>query len=49
MIYTRDYKDIDDIRRVLEKLIELGLVKDDEGSIYYKADAYNYGSEDLYG
>ncbi|ODM16192.1 hypothetical protein SI65_08191 [Aspergillus cristatus] len=52
MIYTRDYEDTDDIRRVLEKLIELGLVKDDKRPIYYKADAYTYlriFADNLYG
>lgn len=39
-IYTRDYKDIDDIQRVLRKLIELDLVENDKQAIYYKADAY---------
>lgn len=43
-IYTHDYDDKEDVKRVLEKLIELGLV--DSGSatrpIYYKCDAYTY-------
>ncbi|KAJ9403633.1 hypothetical protein DTO045G8_8656 [Paecilomyces variotii] len=42
-IYTRDYDDKKDVKRVLEKLVELGLV--DRGStrpIYYKCDAYTY-------
>ncbi|GAD99429.1 hypothetical protein AOR_1_2402174 [Paecilomyces variotii No. 5] len=43
-IYTRDYEDKKDVKRVLEKLVELGLV--DRGAaarpIYYKCDAYTY-------
>ncbi|KAJ9293102.1 hypothetical protein DTO271G3_8046 [Paecilomyces variotii] len=42
-IYTRDYDDKKDVKRVLERLVELGLV--DRGStrpIYYKCDAYTY-------
>ncbi|EAW09476.1 DUF1917 domain-containing protein [Aspergillus clavatus NRRL 1] len=41
-IYTRDYADLDDVKRVLEKLIDLGLVKQDERPIYYKCDALTY-------
>ena len=42
MVYTRDYEDIEDVRRVLQKLVELGLVRDEQKPIYYKADAYTY-------
>ncbi|KAF9892940.1 hypothetical protein FE257_000532 [Aspergillus nanangensis] len=41
-VYTRDYEDKEDVKRVLEKLVELGLVKEGERSIYYKCDAYTY-------
>lgn len=43
-VYTRDFSDQKDVRRVLDALIELGLVKrpaDDAGNgIYYKCDAW---------
>lgn len=39
MVYTRDYEDTEDIRRVLERLAEMGLAKT---AIYYKADAYTH-------
>ncbi|KAL8677495.1 MAG: hypothetical protein Q9186_006069 [Xanthomendoza sp. 1 TL-2023] len=42
-IYTKDFSDMSDVKRVLERLVELGLVKKKgtagEG-IYYKADAF---------
>lgn len=41
-IYTRDYEDLDDIRRVIEKLVDLELVTEKTRPIYYKADAYTY-------
>ncbi|CAD0083325.1 unnamed protein product [Aureobasidium vineae] len=43
-VYTRDFSDLDDGRRVLEELIELGLAPRNaaDGAIYYKADAYTY-------
>lgn len=42
-VYTRDFSDLDDVRRVLEELIELGLApRAADGAIYYKADAYTY-------
>ncbi|KAK3936897.1 hypothetical protein QBC46DRAFT_394011 [Diplogelasinospora grovesii] len=41
VVYTRDFRDIDDIGRVLEKLRELGLVRFNSGKqIYYKSDAW---------
>lgn len=42
MVYTRDYEDIEDVRRVLEKLVDLGLVRNEQKPIYYKVDAYTY-------
>ncbi|KAL8735630.1 MAG: hypothetical protein Q9166_000799 [cf. Caloplaca sp. 2 TL-2023] len=40
-VYTKDFSDVDDVKRVLERLIELGLVKKKaEQGIYYKADAF---------
>ncbi|KAI9839745.1 MAG: hypothetical protein M1837_002033 [Sclerophora amabilis] len=41
-IYTVDFADRDDVKRVLEKLVELGLVSKREKSIYYKCDAYTH-------
>lgn len=40
-IYTIDFSDEEDVKRVLRKLSELGLVKRDQG-IFYKCDAYTY-------
>ncbi|KAL4988286.1 hypothetical protein BDW68DRAFT_196798 [Aspergillus falconensis] len=40
-VYTRDYEDIADVKRVLRKLLELKLVKE-ERPIYYKRDALTY-------
>ncbi|KAL9602974.1 MAG: hypothetical protein Q9219_001499 [cf. Caloplaca sp. 3 TL-2023] len=44
-IYTKDFSDVDDVKRVLERMVELGLVKKkgpvgEETSIYYKTDAF---------
>ncbi|KAL8851111.1 MAG: hypothetical protein Q9221_004007 [Calogaya cf. arnoldii] len=43
-VYTKDFSDIDDVKRVLGRLVELGLVKKkgagEERGIYYKADAF---------
>lgn len=41
-VYTRDYEDKEDVRRVLRKLVDLGLVKEDQRPIYYKCDAFTY-------
>ncbi|KAL1872560.1 hypothetical protein Plec18167_006678 [Paecilomyces lecythidis] len=43
-IYTHDYDDKKDVKRVLEKLVELRLVDKGAGArpIYYKCDAYTY-------
>lgn len=40
-VYTEDFTDEDDVRRALNKMQELGLVKGEHG-IYYKCDAYTY-------
>ncbi|CZS98421.1 uncharacterized protein RAG0_07182 [Rhynchosporium agropyri] len=40
-IYTNNFKDMADVRRVLLKLKDLGLVQKGKG-IYYKCDAYTY-------
>lgn len=42
-IYTRDFADEQDVRRVLDGLCDLGLVrKSDDRPIYYKLDAYTH-------
>ncbi|KAL8640403.1 MAG: hypothetical protein Q9228_002672 [Teloschistes exilis] len=39
-VYTRDFSDLEDVKRVLGRLAELGLAKKNEGGIYYKVDAF---------
>lgn len=41
-VYTYDFSDLDDVRRVLDELLELGLCTKDSKSIFYKCDAYTY-------
>lgn len=43
-VYTKDFSDMQDVRRVLQELVALGLCPSDagRGSIYYKCDAYTY-------
>ncbi|KAL4926918.1 DUF1917 domain-containing protein [Aspergillus undulatus] len=41
-IYTRDYDDKDDVKRVLRKLVELNLVRSGKKPIFYKRDALTY-------
>ena len=41
-VYTYDFSDMDDVRRVLENLFELGVCHSDGKPIYYKCDAYTY-------
>ncbi|KAL1968236.1 hypothetical protein VTN77DRAFT_2071 [Rasamsonia byssochlamydoides] len=41
-VYTRDFEDKEDVRRVLLKLVDLGLVDEEKRPIYYKCDAYTY-------
>lgn len=40
-IYTKDFRDVDDVRRVLEELLTMGLVKPGK-VIAYKPDTYTY-------
>lgn len=40
-IYTKDFRDVDDIRRVLEELVAIGLVRPGR-VIAYKPDTYTY-------
>ncbi|PLB52743.1 DUF1917-domain-containing protein [Aspergillus steynii IBT 23096] len=39
-VYTRDFEDVADVRRVAQKLAELGLIKPHDRPIYYKTNAY---------
>ncbi|KAL2835061.1 hypothetical protein BDW59DRAFT_137042 [Aspergillus cavernicola] len=41
-VYTRDHADLEDIKRVLRRLMELNLVRKSEQPIYYKHDALTY-------
>ena len=41
-VYTYNFVDLDDVRRVLDELLELGLCTKDGRPIYYKCDAYTY-------
>jgi hypothetical protein len=42
-VYTKDFTDVEDVRRVLHALIEMGLVAADmPRGIAYKCDAYTY-------
>ncbi|QKX62970.1 uncharacterized protein TRUGW13939_10138 [Talaromyces rugulosus] len=41
-VYTHDWEDKRDVRRVLEKSVTLGLVREDQKPIYYKCDAWTY-------
>lgn len=41
-VYTRDYEDKADVKRVLDKLVQLGVVQREGRPIYYKCDAWTY-------
>lgn len=41
-VYTYDFTDQQDVRRVLDELVELELCRKDGRPIYYKCDAYTY-------
>jgi hypothetical protein len=43
-IYTEDFSDVKDVKRVLKEMRRLGLVSSEKGAkwIYYKIDAYTY-------
>ncbi|KAF2108703.1 hypothetical protein BDV96DRAFT_670716 [Lophiotrema nucula] len=45
-VYTKDFRDADDVLRVLQELVSMGLVGDGKG-IYYKSDVYTL--LDIYG
>ena len=41
-VYTFDFTDMDDVQRVLEALVDLGLCRKGGSPIYYKCDGYTY-------
>jgi len=41
-IYTKDFGDMDDVRRVVEELVRLGLCPREGNGIYYKCDAFTH-------
>lgn len=41
-VYTPDFGDAEDVKRVIKAMAELGLVNPGERPIYYKCDAYTY-------
>lgn len=41
-VYTKDFTDTDDVLRVLEELVKMGLVEEHSRGIYYKCDAYTW-------
>ncbi|KAK1139969.1 hypothetical protein N8T08_010965 [Aspergillus melleus] len=41
-VYTHDFDDVADVRRVARKLADLGLIKPYDRPIYYKTDAYTH-------
>lgn len=41
-VYTYNFADLDDVRRILNELLELGLCTEDGRAMYYKCDAYTY-------
>lgn len=41
-VYTEDFSDVQDVKRVLFELVDLGLVPAESYGIHYKCDAYTY-------
>jgi hypothetical protein len=41
-VYTADFEDVEDVRRVVGKLADIGLVEKGARPIYYKCDAYTH-------
>lgn len=41
-VYTQDFGDMEDVKRVLKGLIAVGLVDENKQPIYYKCDAYTH-------
>lgn len=39
-VYTADFGDTEDVKRVVKKLVDIGLVEKSNRPIYYKCDAY---------
>ena len=51
-VYTKDFSDKEDVHRVLDELVHLGLCPAEGNGIYYKCDAFTYlgiESENPYG
>lgn len=41
-VYTEDFGDVEDVKRVVSKLVDFGLVGKGPRSVYYKSDAFNH-------
>ena len=41
-VYTKNFSDMKDVKRVLHELVDMGLVSGGDRGIYYKCDAYTY-------
>lgn len=41
-VYTQDFSNLEDVRRVLDEMVDLGLAPREGRGIYYKCDAYTY-------
>jgi hypothetical protein len=41
-VFTEDFSDMEDVKRVLTTLVEKGLVDEEARPIYYKCDAYTH-------
>ncbi|KAJ5115021.1 hypothetical protein NUU61_000780 [Penicillium alfredii] len=41
-VYTNDFEDMEDVKRVLRGLVDAGLVEEQARPIYYKCDAYTH-------
>jgi hypothetical protein len=41
-VYTADFEDVEDVKRVVKKLVDIGLVEKGPRPIYYKCDAYTH-------
>lgn len=41
-VYTHDFGDVEDVKRVVSKLVDIGLVGKGPRSVYYKSDAFTH-------
>ncbi|KAJ5192548.1 Protein of unknown function DUF1917 [Penicillium cf. viridicatum] len=41
-VYTEDFGDVEDVKRVVSKLVDIGLVGKGPRSVYYKSDAFTH-------